>query len=109
MSILDSITGNGVLTTGIVGASASSFLLSVHAGCIITGLMALVAVITYSSKAQGVFRKLLGGFAEVPAWPRFVTLGVAALVAGYHGGGHAVLTLAFLLGAFDGNTFDALY
>lgn len=107
--LLSKINGKSVITVGMVGAAASSLLLGRYSAYTIFGLMAFVAVLTYFSKAQALFSKLLGSFADVPAWPRFVALGVASLVAAHHGGPKAILTMCFLLAAMDGNVFDALY
>lgn len=109
MSILDRIKGKLVVTVGILGTAFASFLLGQPVDYIVTGLMLLVAALTYFGKVQRVFSKLLGGFADTPAWPRFVALGVASLLVAYHGGWHAVLAMIFLLAAMDGNVFDALY
>lgn len=109
MSLLNKINGKSVLSVGIVGATASSLLLGLHSFEAIAGLMAFVASLTYLSVPQKLFTKLFVNFADVPAWPRFVALGIASLIAAHHGGPKAILTMCFLLAAMDGNVFDALY
>lgn len=106
---LNFITGKFVLTAGIVGAAASSFLLGIVPGGVITGLMAFVVSLTYFSKVQVLFHKLLGSFAQVPAWPRFVALAIGALIAAHHGGDYAVLVAGSTFVALAGNFFNSLY
>ena len=109
VNLLNKITGRGVITFGTVGAMASSWLLGLHSFEAVASLMAFVALLIYSTKVQALFSKWLNGFADVPAWPRFVALGIASVIAAHHGGRQAVLVMAFLLTAMDGNVFDALY
>lgn len=110
---LSFINAKTVLGVGLLGAAVTSHSLGLLPMIAVTALSLGVALLTYSGKIQsivsGFFAKKLAGFADVPAWPRFVLLGLATLVAGHHGGIHADITLGFLLAAMDGNVFDALY
>jgi len=108
-SILNKITGNGVITFGTLGAAAMSWFLGLHSFEVIAPLMGFVMALTYIPQVQAIFTKLLTGFADVPAWPRFVALGIASVIAAHHGGALGAITMAFLLTAMDGNVFDALY
>lgn len=109
--LLIKITGNDVLAGGVTGAAISALagFGRGNAAFSIVGLMAAVAVISCFGPVQRLLSRLLKSFADVPAWPRFVLLGIAALIAAHHGGRSALVVMAFLLMAMDGNTFDALY
>ena len=109
MNILDKITGEEVQLAGAVGAGVSALLLfPPHVSLPIWALLWFVAEVCHSSRVAGWFH-FLEGFAEVPAWPAFVALGVAVLLAGRQGGWRADVVLAFLLMTIDGTLFDALY
>lgn len=109
MSLLSKITGKGVLTAGLIGtAVGAAFLLPPTSALAVVTLSAYSAYLSLPPVTK-LFTKLLGGFAEVPAWPRFVALGVAALVTAHVGGWRATVELIPILTAMDGNVFDALY
>lgn len=106
MSFLDIFTGPRVEAAGLLWASLSgAFLL--HGGHQIGFFVALAAY--FLSRFEPKLFKFLEGFAEVPAWPNYVSLAVAALFAAHAGGHAAVITLMGLAMAGDGRMFDALY
>lgn len=110
MGLFSNITGKGVLAVGLAGAFASAFAMGLGASCYsILGLTGCAAALSFFSAAQSVARKVLRKFAQVPAFPVFVLIGIAAVIAARHGGNASVVELAFLLTAMDGNFFDKLY
>jgi hypothetical protein len=99
-------TGKRVETAGILVASLSSVFL-LHGGHRI-GALAGIGMYLFSRFVPKAFN-WLSGFADVPNWPNYVSLCVAALFAGHAGGFPAVVVIMGLAATGDGRMFDALY
>jgi hypothetical protein len=87
----------GLVLTTVIGLMQHNW--------VIVGLVILAAVYELSL-AQKFLVRILQNFADVPVWPRFVTLGIAILIAAAKADWFIII---FLLTAMDGNFFEALY
>lgn len=106
MGIKFAITGKLVETIGLLIAAFSGIFLLKSISQ--KGFLLCIAIYLLSRFVPSFFN-FLKFFAEVPAWPNYVSIAVAALFACYTGGWHSVIALAGLATIGDGRMFDSLY
>lgn len=100
------ITGTLVETVGLLIAAFSGIFLLKSVSQ--KGFLLCLAIYLLSRFIPSFF-SFLKFFAEVPAWPNYVSIAVAALFASYTGGWQAVIALCGLATIGDGRMFDSLY
>lgn len=100
------ITGRLIETIGLIFSIASGAILLNQVESI--GLFVCIGVYLLTRFFPKLF-SFLKFFAEVPAWPAYVSLILAGMFAAYHGGWKSIIVLIGLGILGDGRMFDSLY
>lgn len=107
--LLNFLTPTVIMILGLAGATASTWLLLGGATAITLTALLVASSTLFFGKEVELLQRRIGHFARVPAWPRFVLLAIALLVATVSGGWRAGVVSVFILVAIVGDTFDSLY